>query len=138
MPVQLTLRSCICFIETRASSFMRRAAHALAVEVGEERRLRVAARADRGAATHRLRALDQPRWAVVESLFGAELDHRAAHVLVAVEDVHVACARPVRRARQRPCERCVLDPRADEDVLAGLHVRTDLDGHGGIPLEAFV
>jgi len=32
----------------------------------------------------------------------------------------------------------VLDPRADEDVLAGLHVRADLDGHGGIPLEAFV
>jgi hypothetical protein len=139
----LTLPSWSSCIETRAAynagDFLHsRTAHPLAVEVAEKCRLRVAGCSDRSASAHRRPALDQPGWAVFQRFVGAELDHRAAYVLVAVVDVDVTCARLVRRPRQRTCERCVLDPRADEDGLAGLHVRADLDGDGGVALQAFL
>ena len=56
---------------------------------------------------------------MLESLVRAELDHRAADVLVDVVDVDVVRACLVGGAREGARERRVLDSGVDEDVLAG-------------------
>ena len=68
----------------------------------------------------------------------AELDHRPAHVLVDVVDVDITCTSVVGGAGERTSEFGVLDARVDEDVLAGLDIRADLDGHRCVPLEPYV
>ena len=89
-------------------------------------------------ALHLLVPRDEPRRAVGQRLVGAELDHRPAHMLVGVHDVHIACARTVRGAGQGSCQRRVLHPCGDVDVLPGLDVRTDFDRHRRVPLEPLV
>ena len=73
-----------------------------------------------------------------ERRVGAELDHRVAHVVVAVAHVDVARTGAVRGASQGTRERRVLDLRVEKDGLSFLHVRTDANGEVGVRLQALV
>ena len=113
---------------------------ALAVEVGEELRLRVARDGEQRTAdtAELVVALDEPRWRIAELVDGGVRNVRAAHVLVAVLDVDEGGACLVGCARDFACERRVLDERVDTQDLAGLQVQTDADRELGVLLEAIV
>ena len=112
-----------------------RATDALAVEVGQQLRLRIPRRPQLGVARRGPRPCVQPLGRVGERLVGPELDHRASDVLVLVPDVDVGRPGPVRLPRQRADELSMLDEPADEDLLARLHVRADADRKLCVPLE---
>jgi hypothetical protein len=113
-------------------------AYAFAVEVGQQLGLGVARRRDERVPGRRPCQDLLPLRRVRQRLVGAELDHRPAHVPVAVEDVHVRRAGAVRLAHNGPREVMVLDGREEKDLLAGLHVRADADDELRVTLEAFV
>ena len=120
--------------DASATRFHARLADALAVEVGEELRLRVARDGEQRAAdaAELVVALDEPRRRVAELVVGGIRDVRPAYVLVGVLDVDERRACLVRRARDLARERCVLDERVDRQDLAGLQVHADLDGELGV------
>jgi len=66
------------------------------------------------------------------------LDVRAAHALVAVEHVDIRRSGLVRLARDRPCERSMLDQCVHAERLARLQVQPDLDGQSRVLLESLV
>ena len=76
-----------------------RASDPLAVEVGQQLRLRIARRRDQRVAGHRAGERLLPLRGVGQRLVGAELDHRLADVRIAVLDVDVRRAGLV----GRPC-----------------------------------
>ena len=117
-----------------------RLADALAVEIREELWLRVARdRAERAAdLAELLEPPDEPGRRVAELVVGGLLDVRAAHMLVRVEDVHVAGAGRVGLARDRPHKGRMLDQCIDPERLAGLEVQPDLNGEPCVLLEALV
>ena len=110
------------------------------VELREERRFGLAG--DRDARTPPLDEVLEPRHPVRrrprERLLGPELDERLADVVVLVQDVDVARAGLVGRARQGARERRVLDEAADLDILARLQVQADADDQARVGLEALV
>src|SRR4051794_17971003 len=112
-----------------------RAAHALAVEVGEQLRLGVPRRPELRIAPGRLCGLLQPLGRVRERLVRPELDHRAPDVLVGVLDVDERRACPIRLPRERAHQLGVLDEPVDEHLLSGLDVRTDPNGQFRVALE---
>jgi hypothetical protein len=59
-------------------------------------------------------------------------------VLVGVLDIDEGCACLVRRARDLPRERRVLDERVHRQDLAGLQVHANPDGEVGVLAEAVV
>ena len=117
-----------------------RLADALAVEVGEELGLGVAADRAEGAAhgAELVEALDEPGRRIAEAVRVGALDVGAPDVLVGVEDVDVAGAGGIRLARDRAHERRVLDQGVDPERLTRLEVEPDLDGEPRIVLKSLV
>ena len=115
-----------------------RPADTFTVEIGEQPRVGAASRPDGGVAGRLQRQLLFPRGRVCERGVRTELDHRAPEVVVAVDDVDVRRACPVRLPDDRATELPVLHHRVDEDLLARLHVRADANGELGVALEPLV
>ena len=107
------------------------------VEVAHQIGLRIAGdRDDRGVLRrHVALFLEQPGRRPGQRLVRAELDHRLAHVLVAVDGIDVAGAGLVGGARDGADELSVLDQARDDDELPFLHVRAHADGQLRVPLE---
>ena len=110
---------------------------ALARQVGEQVRLGVARQRDDGGAlvADLLRPLEQPRRSPGEDVVGRTLDQRAPEMLVGVEDVDVARARPVGGAGDRAGHLGVLDAPEHLDELPRLDVRAHPHGELGVPLD---
>src|SRR5262249_2548401 len=72
-----------------------------------------------------LKARGGPRRRPLEGLVGRVLEHRATNVLVAVERLHVTCARAVRLVCDHAHERRLLDVAEDLQVLSLPQVEAD-------------
>src|SRR5207302_5930284 len=113
-------------------------ADALAVEIGQQLRLRIARRRDQGVARKRGDERLQPFGRVRERFVRPELDHRPPGVRVVVEDVDVGGACTVGLPCEGAREVVVLDRRVEEELLTRLDVRTDADDELRIAVEPFV
>jgi hypothetical protein len=112
--------------------------HALAVQIGKQLRLRPPGRPEHGVAGGRLREHLLPRRGVGERFVRAELDHRAAHVVVVVDDMDVRSAGLVCLADESPPEPRVRDVGVDEHLLSRLDIRPRPDRELRVALETLV
>ena len=110
------------------------------VEAVVERRVRGARDArHRGAGVKRvLEALDHPRGRRADRLVGADIDHRPTHPRIAVEDIHIAGARPVGLLGDRLGERRRADLAVDEQALPLGKRDAGLDHQPGVGPQSLV
>ena len=110
------------------------------VEVGEQVGLGLGQNADGDGLVGRsvLESLDEPGRSPRQRLVGTQLDERPVDVLIEMEDVHEARARPVAGASELAHERRVLDVAVDVQELSGTEVDADADGQVGVPRQPIV
>jgi hypothetical protein len=106
-----------------------RPADAATVDAFVDVRVRIACDAERGTSVlvQVFGLRETPRRRPLESFLVRMLEHRAPHVLIAIEDVHSPCTCFVRGGRDGACEGRVLDVTGDMDVLARTKVEPDPD-----------